>query len=487
VRGFYHFKINGNWTPPLERLPRWFEVNSIPDLNTFTPLPSAVSVPTSKTYTKPTSNSIPVSWVLSSTTYISSGALSGYFDVLSNNLEYIRQNLLRVEICSQNNVDTGELDFVWLATSQDPEIKTVSVLISSGSYLTVNKVQNDLDLFYPSTWSWKNDKGTILISGLDLQEHSLTNVSGASGWLFLTSPTLWTPGLDSVFIRPNGLAINIHQSEKRSDGLSYFYKEGQSYVVRSRNVSGTIDLPEVSVQINDFTTTAKRVPLWTGADEIGLYIGLSRRDNETIKQFKNVLLNSWSFLHNHSKNSVVAYISGALRASETFLVTSGLTSAYYFNNGKNLLFQTIDKYKSTRDVLRATGPTSSRFLSKIPSWLLYCGDLDGKKTTLTEYRQTPDNGYIEFEVNPTIKGTRHRLTVDFLQQTYSFTSSSLLLNTSFPSVKNYKCLVVKDVYLDTPDSFTKRNAITQSGMFLWKSTLPDEEEEILLSGSAVFV
>jgi hypothetical protein len=315
--GFY-YKLLDAWTLPLYNLPRWFSVNGYPTLtdsidlppltafSTLTPAPTAFLQTALSTVADPASGSL----------------LQKLFNVFTYEKEQLLVALTSCYLSRCFYWDASDPEFAWVVAHNE-EVEVVQIQPASGSLVTLEKANSELDLFTNPQWSWFKFDDSIAIYGLDIQEQDTENRVG--DWQFLSDDGKWNPASCVYFLHPNTKNwIPRHPTQVRSDGFLGFNYNGVTKV-RTCFPGAADSLGEVEVYVNEVSKTAQRASLWNSLDEKGLWINVSRRDSELNSEYAQVLLFA-NWFGGQSRRGTRNFLSAAFRGGTLLTVPATSTS-----------------------------------------------------------------------------------------------------------------------------------------------------------------
>jgi len=295
-----------SWSPPLERLPRWFSCNSYTSINEPQFLPEFSTVPATSTLTLATSGAVPISWVLSEPSREeSSNNFQKLLGSIFTEFQYLLPSLQSLYLTRGGGFDVVEPDTAWYA-SYPQTYTTIQAKLTDNSLYTINQVQSDLSLFTSPTWTYKQQNNEFLFYGLSLQEQ--VSESRNTEWQYISNSTKFESTALSYWKHPySGAWIPLLPSQVREDGLLGL-KTNKNLYVRTLNRETAKSLDRVLLQFDNEDVYANRVALWNSVDDKGLLYLLKRFRNEDSLDLGNKLLaTSWFSVDqrtSHLKNAL---------------------------------------------------------------------------------------------------------------------------------------------------------------------------------------
>jgi hypothetical protein len=469
----YYYKIEDNWTPLLNWLPRWFSANSYPDIYDSVSYPNTRSALVSAVFYSPASSSLPSEWILPSATYSTSGSLyQKLFEIFVNEKEYLFPALNSAMFVSQLFFDVSEPQFAWIVESLDP-VDSVKVSTASG-FIDVIPAISELDLFHSANWRWKQQGSYVLIYGLDIQSLVDTVVSG---WHYIDGTNRIASGSMVYMEHPNSKNwIPIHPSTLASDGFANIYYND---TVRFRGMSSRAAklLEQVVVKVNGVDKVARRVPLYNSVDEKALLFGLTRRYGEDNKELGETILKA-SWFRGQNKTKSTSFISASLRQGQIFSIASSASSFSIPASSTDYSILNLHRWYYKRELLEPDVDSTNYYRSSVVSGGISCGYFEEIKTQFTS-----SSGLILFDTFT--NNSIDRPYIDWRIDYFSANASTLFISDNYAhKPENLTVYFPSRVKIPIPSTKTYVKSFNRtSPAFKWHR---DAVEAEVLTGLAVF-
>lgn len=420
------------------RLPRWVNGNAYPHMMDGLEVPAAQSWVTASTQPDlPTNERLPLSWVLSSATTPASSSMvaQAVFEPLASEGQYAQANLLSLHK-RMTLADASDTERAWLVSHSEP-VHKLEVQLEDDSWTEISVASGTMELLNGCTWTWLPIEYSALITGLGIQEQWSEKRVADEHWHFVSNQGLWDPTFCTFVQHPSSLSwFPLHASQVRSDGFLNVWAD-QASAVRLRTYCSTSAsaLTSVRVRVNDdIVTTATQVDMWNSVDELGLRIGVARREHENNATYLESLL-QWSWFSSGTMTGVRDGLCSFLRAGHVSQLTA-LTSSYTLPSSGSTGYTVLGlpQYAYVQEVLAPDPDNTSVWRTKFAA---------------------PTLGQIHFRT----RGVEHTVTD---AQDGTLTLDSLVDNRYDTPVGNWRL----KLWTDTASGFTLTNNVPQAGQVL---------------------
>jgi hypothetical protein len=318
--------------------------NSYPQINEVQEIPSVLTIGLSNNLISASGTVIPLSWNLTNypTTDFTDYNIQRIVNSLFCEFQYLLPSINSVYSAKSWGFDVSEPDFAWYVNFNE-KLDTIGVRLSDDTTTTPKQVDSYLNLFFSDTWTYKKINDDILICNLSLQEQD--TIKNSDDWHYISDFSKFNNSTLSFWLHPNSKSwIPLPPSKVREDGFLGF-RSSKDLKVRSVNRTAAKQLKKVDVVLNGSNYQATRVPIWSSADEKGLYFLLKRKNNDDNLDLGNkILFSSW-FSKTQNTKDVKASLGICLDSYE-YQALSATSSGTYDATYSNFSVRDVPEYST---------------------------------------------------------------------------------------------------------------------------------------------
>lgn len=483
----YPALLSANWVRPAYYIPRWFDINAIPDLTDVVDLPVEGSAVDPTVETGSYSN-VPALWSLSSTSLSTNPSiLAAVLESVCSELEIARIATLQIEQGSAGGVETTQPGHLWIAATNSmtvsgfrPTFSTtaqVEIKLSDGSFVTVDEADSFNTLLYSGQWRWFYEKPYLCIFGPGITQSQTTE---SSGWSFVSDQTLWDRGSLVYVQQPTtDRWIPLYPGEIRDDGM-LGVRDGP-FGLRMTRPNSQRTLDQLTIRINGTLNVAERVMITNALDNSFTVDGLLRKPTDYLWELKTRAQIFHSVSVNQSPGAIQARLAITFGGYSDATLASGILTSTTYPTGYN--YATVPEVPSFDIWAETLIPTSGMiaFLTTVASADCYQAFENNRAQTMSV------SSYLclfDYDINLLVDRPR----VFWLVTNYSNSGGSFVPTVNFPSTRSLQIIYTKDVSLPPPSNDSKDEATRLSYLVRWKSqAIASETEMEELPGHALFV
>lgn len=483
----YPALFSANWTRPAYYLPRWFDINGIPDLTDDPDLP-VEGTAVDPTLESGSYNQVPALWTLSSTSLSTNpSVLAAVLESLSYELEASRISGLQVDRQLGASAETSQPGHLWICQTNSLIVSglkpissvagLVEIQLSDGSFVTVGPADSLHSLLYSGQWRWFYEKPYLCIFGPGLTQ---SQTAESSGWSFVSDQSLWDRcSLLFVQHETTGRWVPLYPDEIRDDGM-LGVRDGP-YQLRMVRPNSQSILDNLIVRIDGQLNVAERVMIANSLDNSLTVNGLMRKPDDFLGELKDRMAAYHAVSKNQTPASVQARLAIAFGGYTDSWLSSGVLSATNYPSGYNY---SIVPEVGLNDVwLETLVPTSGAvaFLTTVASadiWQAYENN--------TVQSMGVSGYYCFFDYNIDLLVDRPE--VLWLTTNYRNSNGQFVPTVNFPATRTLQILYTRDVSIPVPSNDSKDEALKLSYLVRWKSqAIASESPVIELTGQAKFL
>lgn len=483
----YPALFSANWTRPAYYLPRWFDINGVPDLTDDPDLPVEDSA-VEPTLESGSYNQVPALWTVSDTQLSTNPSiLAAVLESVSYELEASRISSLQVEREIGASIETTQPGHLWICQTNSLTVsgfrpvssvtKLVEVQLSDDSFVTVAPADSFHSLLYAGQWRWFYEKPYLCIFGPGLTQ---AQTAESSGWSFVNDQTLWDRS-SVLYVQHEitGRWVPLHPDEVRGDGM-IGVRDGP-YQLRMVRPNSQSVLDDLIVRIDGQLNTAERVMIANSLDNSMTVNGLLRKPDDFLGELKDRMAAYHAVSRNQTAASVQARLAISFGGYTDSTLSSGILTAVTYPSGYN--YSIVPEVALNDIWVETLVPTSGAvaFLTTVASadiWQAYENNVVQAMGVSGYYC------FFDYDINLLVD----RPEVLWLITNYRNTNGQFVPTVNFPATRPLQILYTRDVSVPDPSNDSKDEALKLSYLVRWKSQAVASESPVIeLTGQAKFL